>query len=153
MCKWAGAGQNQQNDLCAQRRLQISLGIHPVWSESSLPHEEALGPWLPIKHTKSDWADAQADLGLRWVQVILSVLLCCGSNIKFPVGSRYLKISIIQCIILHLQVLNCKQTDFPAVFISHIKCISCYGELSKICSYDQTTQSPLQDHILCDQIL
>ena len=32
---WATSWQNQQNDLCAQRRL-ISLGICPVWSESSL---------------------------------------------------------------------------------------------------------------------
>ena len=23
---------------------QISLGIRPIWSESSLPHEESLGP-------------------------------------------------------------------------------------------------------------
>ena len=31
---WAAAWQNHQNDLCAQT--QIRLGIHPVWSESSL---------------------------------------------------------------------------------------------------------------------
>ena len=31
----AAAWQNQENDLCAQRR-QISLGICPVWSESLL---------------------------------------------------------------------------------------------------------------------
>ena len=32
---WATSWQNQQNGMCAQQRL-ISLGIHPVWSESSL---------------------------------------------------------------------------------------------------------------------
>ena len=32
---WASAWQNLQNCMCAQRR-QISLGIRPVWSESSL---------------------------------------------------------------------------------------------------------------------
>ena len=45
--QWATTRQNHQNDLCAQRR-QISLGIRPVWSESSL------------------FTDAQADLSLRW---------------------------------------------------------------------------------------
>ena len=29
----------------------ISLGIHPVWSESCWPQEESLGPWLPTEHT------------------------------------------------------------------------------------------------------
>ena len=43
---WAASWQNQHTDMCAQRRLrsawasaqsdQISLGIRPVWSESSL---------------------------------------------------------------------------------------------------------------------
>ena len=32
---WAASWQNQQNGMCAERRL-ISLGIHTVWSESSL---------------------------------------------------------------------------------------------------------------------
>ena len=31
---WAATRQTQQNDPCTQRK--ISLGIHPVWSESSL---------------------------------------------------------------------------------------------------------------------
>ena len=56
--------------VCAQRRLRS------VWasaqSDQSLrcPHEESLGPELPIERTailRSDWADAQADLSLRWV--------------------------------------------------------------------------------------
>ena len=36
---WAATWQNQQNDLCTQRRLRsdwASLGICPVWSKSSL---------------------------------------------------------------------------------------------------------------------
>ena len=35
---WATSGQNQRNGMCDQWRLRsaISLGIHPVWSESSL---------------------------------------------------------------------------------------------------------------------
>ena len=65
---WAASWQNQQNGMCAQRR-QISLGICPVWSESSL--EESVSPWLPIKSPvkTDDWADAQADLSLRWAHM------------------------------------------------------------------------------------
>ena len=60
-------------------KTQISLGIRPVWSESSLSAWRNLGPsathwahsvdsdqtgWMP--RLWSDWADAQADLSLRW---------------------------------------------------------------------------------------
>ena len=50
-------------------KTQISLGIHPVWSESSLSAWRNLGSlathWA---HSElwSDWADAQADESLRW---------------------------------------------------------------------------------------
>ena len=48
-------------------KTQISLGIHPVWSESSLSASTKLGS-LPSHwvHSRlwSDWADAQADLSL-----------------------------------------------------------------------------------------
>ena len=47
-------------------KTQISMGIRPVWSESSL-----CGQWVPtdpiFPHADSeDWADAEADLSLRW---------------------------------------------------------------------------------------
>ena len=50
-------------------KTQISLGIHPVWSESSL-----CAQWVgkdpsflrADSEVWSDWADAQADLNLRW---------------------------------------------------------------------------------------
>ena len=50
-------------------KTQISLGIHPVWSESSL-----CAQWVAkdpsFLHADgedwSDWADAQTDLSLRW---------------------------------------------------------------------------------------
>ena len=54
--------------MCAQRR-QISLGIHPAWSESSpCTHWVAKGPRFLHADSKdwSDWADAQADLSLCW---------------------------------------------------------------------------------------
>ena len=51
-------------------KTQISLGIRPVWSESSLCAEwVAKAPELSScgqRRHWSDWADAQADLSLRW---------------------------------------------------------------------------------------
>ena len=50
-------------------KTQISLGIRPVWSESSLSAWRKLGSLATHwKHSEdwSDWADAQADLSLRW---------------------------------------------------------------------------------------
>ena len=47
-------------------KTQISLGIRPVWSESSLcAHWVAKDPSL-LHADREDWADAQADLSLRW---------------------------------------------------------------------------------------
>ena len=50
-------------------KTQISLGIRPVWSESSLSTWRQLGSlathWMHSEDW-SDWADAQADLSLRW---------------------------------------------------------------------------------------
>ena len=50
-------------------KTQISLGIRPVWSESWLSLWRNLGTlathWVHSKDW-SDWADAQADLSLRW---------------------------------------------------------------------------------------
>ena len=50
-------------------KTQISLGICPVWSESSLCAWRQLGSLATHSaHSEdwSDWADAQADLSLRW---------------------------------------------------------------------------------------
>ena len=45
---------------------QISLGIRPVWSESSLSAWVLSYPLSAHRRLWSDWADAQADLSLRW---------------------------------------------------------------------------------------
>ena len=49
----------------------VSLGIHPVWSESSLSAWRSLRSlathWTHSEDW-SDWADAQADLSLNWAQ-------------------------------------------------------------------------------------
>ena len=51
--------QNQQNDMCVQRRL-----IHPVWSVFAV--RTNLGTHWAHSEDWSDWADSQADLSLRW---------------------------------------------------------------------------------------
>ena len=65
--------QEEPNKMTAcPAKTQISLGIHPVWSESSL-----CAQWIAkdpsFLHADSedwsDWADAQADLSLRWVHI------------------------------------------------------------------------------------
>ena len=64
-------------------KTQISLGIYPVWSESSLSAWRNIGPLTTYwAHSEdwSDWVDAQADLSLHWAHVILLVLSCSGSN-------------------------------------------------------------------------
>ena len=66
-----------------QAKTQISLGIRPVWSESSL-----FAQWVAkdpsFLHADSedwsDWVDAQADLSLRWAHLSLLVLSCRGST-------------------------------------------------------------------------
>ena len=76
---WAASWQNQQNDV-HPAKTQISLGICPVWSESSL------SAWRKLRSLATHWAhsedaDAQADLSLRWahshfVGFVMRWLIC-----------------------------------------------------------------------------
>ena len=53
-------------------KTQISLGIRPVWSESSLSAWRKLGSLVTHwAHTEewSDWTDVQIDLSLRWAHM------------------------------------------------------------------------------------
>ena len=73
---WDAAWQNQQNDV-RPAKTQISLGIRPVWSESSLCAWRKLGSLATHRaHNEDwlDWADAQADLSLCWAHSHLLVL-------------------------------------------------------------------------------
>ena len=67
---WAATWQNQQTDR-RPAKTQISLGIRPVWSVIAVSLMCSLGPKLSScgqQRLWSDWADAQADLSLRWAQ-------------------------------------------------------------------------------------
>ena len=59
---------------------QISPGIRPVWSESSLCAEwvDKDPRFLPVDSRRlwSDWADAQADLSLRWTHKFIFCWFC-----------------------------------------------------------------------------
>ena len=69
-------------------RSLTSLGVRTVWSESSLcAHWVAKYP--SQRRLWSDWADAQADLSLRWAHShFLLVLSCRGSIYKNEGGPR-----------------------------------------------------------------
>ena len=48
-------------------KTQISLGIRPVWSESSLCAQLLAKDPSLLQADSEDWADAQAHLRIRWV--------------------------------------------------------------------------------------
>ena len=77
--KWAAARQNQQNDLCAKRRLRSAWTSAQSDQSLRCPNGETLGPLLQ-RRSWSDRVDAQADLSLLNANVVLLVLSCGGSG-------------------------------------------------------------------------
>ena len=54
---------------CAPSEDSDQPGHPPSLISPRCPHEESVGPWLPIERKRrllSDRADAQADMSLRW---------------------------------------------------------------------------------------
>ena len=70
----AAAWQNQQNDLCAQRRLRSAWAsaqsLTTCWAHSE--------DWL-------DWADAQADLSLPWAHRSFCWFWCAASYLLYNI--------------------------------------------------------------------
>ena len=65
---WAAPGQNQQNDICAQRRLRSAWATAQS-DQGLLSSWRSLRPLAILRvHSEDwlDWADAQADPSLRW---------------------------------------------------------------------------------------
>ena len=67
---WAASWQNQQNGMCAQRKLRSAWAS--AHSDQSLPFSvwkklESFATHWALSEDWSDWADAQADLSLGWV--------------------------------------------------------------------------------------
>ena len=90
---WASTWQNQQRDIImCPAKTHLRLGICPVWSESSLSAWRNIGSLATHRRLDwSDWADAQADLSLRWAHmsccffVVLQLILQSWLD-KFNVG-------------------------------------------------------------------
>ena len=90
--KWATAWQNQQNDLCAQRRLRSAWASAQSDQSQRCPPEAKLGPKLPTERRAKTlnrlggcpgWSESS--LGTK---VILLVLSWGGSKCFF-LGSTY----------------------------------------------------------------
>ena len=64
--KWAASWQNQQNGMCAQRRLRSAwVSAQSDQGLRCLLEESLSYPLSAQRRLWSDWADAQADLSLR----------------------------------------------------------------------------------------
>ena len=76
---WAAAQQNQKKCVPSKDSDQPSQPRCPISLRCALT-EEALGPWLFLEHKRilwSDWADAQADLSLRWTHMSFTCSWLC----------------------------------------------------------------------------
>ena len=90
--KWVTLLQNQQNDLCAQQRLRSTWASAQSDQHLHSPHEEILGPQLPIEHT----AKTRISLGVcqSWSEsslgthAILLVLSWGGSSQCSPFSQK-----------------------------------------------------------------
>ena len=83
--KWAVSWQNQQNDLCAQRRLRSACVSAQFDQSLRCPPKQTLGPQLPIERTAKTlirlgrcpgWSES-----LLGAHAILLVVSWCGSNV------------------------------------------------------------------------
>ena len=80
-------------------KTQISLGIRPVWSVFAVRMKKAWVLSYPLSTQRrlwSDWADAQADLSLRWahthfVDFVMSWLILNGWNEQESMSSAGLE--------------------------------------------------------------
>ena len=89
-------------------KTQISLGICPVWSESSLPASRRLVSLaIPKVHIKDSLQTGgfQADLNLCWRHISLLVLSYCGSNETNLVNFFHCYVIVCQTLILQTSVL------------------------------------------------
>ena len=112
--KWFESRHDKTNKMSVRpAKTQISLGIRPVWSESSL------SAWRNIGTSATHWADAQAVLNLRWAHThfvgfvvswlkfcLISLLssTCFFTKRSFDIHKFYLwNIDAIECICILLK--------------------------------------------------
>ena len=78
--KWAASWQNQQNGMCAQGRLRSAWASAQSDQSLRCPHEESLGPQLPIEHTLKTLITPRLIWVFAGCTVILLVLPWGSSN-------------------------------------------------------------------------
>ena len=130
-------------------KTQISLGTLPVWSESSLSTWRKLGSeathWMHSEDW-SDWADANADLSLRWAHI-------CRALAQIHFSKKKSALSIAVVVTLFSDFSTCQdlamslpqkipdaqelyQRDRYFVFFSFSakESVSLYGRLDLVCA-------------------
>ena len=78
MYTWAASWQNQQNCRCVQRRLRSAWASAQSDQSLRCPHEETWDTQLPIERTAKTLirlGDSQADLSLRWAQMLVGFVM------------------------------------------------------------------------------
>ena len=102
-------------------KIQISLGIRPVWSESSLSAWRKLGSlathWAHSEDS-SVWADAQADLSLRWAQSHFVGFVM--SRFKYCTRSTFIRIIIAKNRKYHCNCLWKAQKILKSFWLAHL---------------------------------
>ena len=81
----------------APAKTQISLGIRPVWAESSLS-EDPLGPWLPIERTAKALIRLGGCQGWSWSESSLGAHVTC--HIVGFVMHRLIRLSVWNAVML-----------------------------------------------------
>ena len=86
-CQFLNEPQNDKTNKLTLRpaKTQISLGIHPVWSESPLHSMGAKNPRFLHADSEdwSDWVNAQADLWLCWAHRLFCWFCHATAQMRF----------------------------------------------------------------------
>ena len=116
---WAASWQNQQNGMCAQRRLRSAWASAQSGQSSRCPHKKAWVLSYPLSAKRrlwSDWADAQADLSLRWVHRSWG-----GSFLGQACASATSEWSLVWKTNYTIWVLDCEKLSFQTLlFVNEI---------------------------------
>ena len=104
-------------------KTQFSLGIHQVGSESSLSAWRKLGSlaihWVHSEDSDQHWADAQADLSLRWVRHEAAHIVLVLVDKRIPVQTFIYLICTLSNNILRWTYLGLMRFIHPLMTLVH----------------------------------
>ena len=89
--RWAAARQNQQNHICAQRKLTSSLA-------------------------SAQWSDAQADLNLRWAHMSFCWFCCAAAQMRLFHRSSLVGVGTV-CLWMHKSLVKPHFRVITAIFM------------------------------------